>query len=278
MAAGSIFGILSVLFFSEEFMRYKGGCLHVRRSHHFKLKVLILSMCPALFLFGACKKEEPREVRAPKVVMRIKVPVEKKALLQGDATTGQSSPKTSKGTGTAALKKISRTPEKPEAGRYKTRKGDSLFKISGMPEIYGNSLKWPSLFRLNMDQLGGMQVTDTFEHKGLPKGIKIRFVTPEEAKKNLAQVYRKPWVVNVLSSQSSKEIVPAAVLLMKKGYRVYITKTVIKGKGWMRLRAGYYKNRKKAVAAGKVIKTIMNASDAWVAAIGKEERESTGGY
>ncbi|MBW2114720.1 MAG: SPOR domain-containing protein [Deltaproteobacteria bacterium] len=163
-------------------------------------------------------------------------------------------------------------------GYYRTRKGDSLFKVAGRRDVYGNSMKWPSLFRLNMGGLSGMGLSDDFEHKELPVGLGLRFVTSDEAAKNLAKLGRKVWVVNVLSSRTSKKIVPAALKLMKNGYRVYISSAVVKGQEWMRLRVGFFGDRPKATAAGKKIMSVLEADDAWVAKLGELELKGFGGY
>jgi hypothetical protein len=69
-------------------------------------------------------------------------------------------------------------------GFYRVHKGDSLFKIAGLKDIYGDPIKWPSLFRLNMDRLDNIQADDDLEHKELPEGLSLRFVTPHEASEN----------------------------------------------------------------------------------------------
>jgi len=138
-------------------------------------------------------------------------------------------------------------------------------------------MKWPGLYRLNMKRLSGMKNAPDMERQPLFQGIDLRFVTPEEARSCLEGLAPRPWVVNVLSSPASGKIVPAAVRLMKKGYRVYITRTMVKGKRWFRLRAGFYRDRKSAAAAAGKIMTLLDARDAWLARIGKAERDAFGG-
>jgi septal ring-binding cell division protein DamX len=168
--------------------------------------------------------------------------------------------------------------KKKRGGFYRVQKGDTLFKIAGLKDVYRDPLKWPGLFRLNMKSLGTMGITENFQDKELPEGLELKFVTSQEAARNLKNLGTNLWVVNVLSSQKSQKIVPAALKLMKKGYRVYITTVTIKGKEWMRLRAGFFKNRAEATAAADKIKLVFKEDDAWIAKIGKMERERFGGY
>lgn len=169
-------------------------------------------------------------------------------------------------------------PVREVEGTYRVGKGDSLFKIAGREDVYGNPLKWPSLFRLNMSELNGMEISDDFEHKELPENLELRFVTSDEAADNMAKLDKKVWVVNALSSQTSKKIVPAAVKLMKNGYRVYISTAVVKGKEWMRLRVGFFGERARASAEGKKIRSLLESEGVWVASLGKQEVKEFGGY
>ena len=43
--------------------------------------------------------------------------------------------------------------EEPEMGSYTVRQGDSLWAISGMSDIYGDSYQWPLLYRANADEI-----------------------------------------------------------------------------------------------------------------------------
>jgi len=169
-------------------------------------------------------------------------------------------------------------PVEDTEGIYRVRKGDSLFKIAGREEVYGNPFKWPSLFRLNMGELNEMAVSDDLEHRELPAGLGLRFVTPEEASDSRVKLGKRVWVVNALSSQTSKKIVPAAVKLMRNGYRVYISSAVVKGKKWMRLRVGFFGKREEASSEGKKIRSLLEADDAWIDRIGKQEIREFGGY
>ncbi len=258
----------------------EGVGLPVTISHHIGLKIIIFSIFLSLILSGACKNEEHEKFQTQKVTGQIKMPADKKspALTKNPPASSENTPYKAETEASLKQSNHAKEPEKKEPGFYTTKKGDSLYKISGLPEVYDDPLKWPSLLRLNMAKLAEWPVYEDFEHKSLPERIKIKFVTPEEAERNLSQVPKEPWVVNVVSSQTSQKIAPAAIQLIRKGYRVYITKAIVKEEAWMRLRAGFYKDKKDALAAGQDIKALLDARDAWVAQIGKEERESAGSY
>lgn len=43
--------------------------------------------------------------------------------------------------------------EEEEMGSYEVRRGDSLWAISGMSDIYGDPYQWPLIYRANTDQI-----------------------------------------------------------------------------------------------------------------------------
>jgi SPOR domain len=261
--------------------------------HLFRLNVIIaFFFISPVFLGGACSKEEPEEVKAPKVFVRITKPVQKPTIALPAGKEVKKGPEK-----VASPAKMLPAPEKEQPapapkieqpkkkiekkkkdGYYIVQKGDTLFKIAGRKDVYDDPMKWPSLFRINMNKLGTIKISENFQDKEIPEGLDLRFVTSQEAAQNLTKMSAKPWVVNVLSSQNSKKIIPAALKLMKEGYRVYITTVTIKGKEWMRLRAGFFKNRSEATAAANKIKLVFKEDDAWIAKIGKMERERFVGY
>jgi len=162
------------------------------------------------------------------------------------------------------------------AGFYMVQKGDSLYRIAERKEVYNDPMRWPSLFRLNMDKLDQIKVGEGFQHKELPEGLELRFTPSSEAAENLDKLGSKPWVVNVMSVENPGRIVPAAIALMKKGYRVYLSKARIKGKDWVRLRVGFFKDGAEADAVRKEIMPLVK--DAWLAKIGNGELEKFGGF
>jgi len=269
-------------------MQFVGGCSSYRDLLRLNIIVVIFFVLP-IFLGGACSKEEPEEIQAPKVVVRIKKPVqqppmaapEKKKEPEKVASQAKKlpAPEKKQPVPPPRVKHPKKKVEKKKRdGYYRVQKGDTLFKIAGQKDVYDDPLKWPSLFRINMNKLGTMEIVEDFQDKDIPEGLELKFVTSQEAARNLTRLGTTPWVVNVFSSQNAKKIVPAAIKLMKKGYRVYITTVTIKGKEWMRLRAGFFKNRSEATAAAKKIKLVFKEDDAWLAKIGKMERERFGGY
>ena len=151
--------------------------------------------------------------------------------------------------------------------------------------MYGDPIKWPSLFRHNRDKLGQMDETEDFEHQELPEGLELKFLTHGQASENLKKLGQKLWVVNVISEKTSKKIVPPAITLIKKGYHAYIVKATVRGEEWIRLRVGFFKNRSKAASEEKKIMEILknekgwlNNEKTWAVKIGKGELKEFGGY
>jgi len=250
----------------------------------------VLVICLVAFLvWGKYSRQEQPVAQKPKQVIRMKMPVRRAVFVREKAVKALEEKKTigvksaafdknPPGSSQEAKQPEKKKPAKAIDGYYRVRKGDSLFKVAGLKDVYGNPMKWPSLFRLNMGGLSGMGLSDDFENKDLPVGLGLRFVTSDEAAENLTELGKKVWVVNVLSSRTSKKIVPAALKLMKNGYRVYISSAVVKGQEWMRLRVGFFGDRPKATAAGKKIMSVLEADDAWVAKLGELELKEFGGY
>lgn len=254
------------------------------------LMASVLFICLVAFvIWGRYGRNEQKVVQKPKQVIRIKMPVRRAVFVGNKTAIADEEKKTPTIKDTDLDKKPSgaleeekkpekKKPAKEMDGYYRIRKGDSLFKVAGRKDVYDNPMKWPSLFRLNMGGLSGMGLSDDFEHKELPVGLGLRFVTSDEAAENLAKLGKKVWVVNVLSSQTSKKIVPAAIKLMRNGYRVYISSAVVKGKEWLRLRVGFFGDRSKASAAGKKIISLLEADGAWIARLEEKELKEFGGY
>jgi hypothetical protein len=261
-----------------------------------------------------CSEEAPREVQETKVVVSIEKPATERYPVPStpEATTAEEFaleiPQM------AALEKEQLTLSSPlgqseeqkplmEADdHYIVQKGDTLAKIAARSDVYGDPMKWPSLFRLNLDKLGSMRVAEAFdlkwsslfklntetadgtkvlgafEQEALPEGLRIRFFTEQEIKENQANLVKKNWVVNVLSSQNAKDLVPSAIMLMKNGYPVYISNAMVKGQEWMRLRVGFFPTRSEAMAVGKEILSILNTDETWITQVARREVEEFGGY
>jgi hypothetical protein len=65
---------------------------------------------------------------------------------------------------------------------------------------------------------------------------------------------------------------------MKNGYGVYITSARVKGKDWLRLRIGFYKELKDAKTASKKIMALAGVGDAWVTKVDEKEIRAHAGY
>jgi hypothetical protein len=157
------------------------------------------------------------------------------------------------------------------------QKGETLSKIAGREDVYGDPIKWPSLFRHNIDKLGQMEEVEDFEHQELPEGLELKFLTHGQVSENLKKLGQKLWVVNVMSEKTSKKISPPAITLMKSGYHTYITRVTVKGEKWIRIRVGFFEKRSEAVSEEKKIIEILNNEKAWAVKIGKGELEEFGG-
>jgi hypothetical protein len=254
-----------------------------------KFSAILISICLTLFLwFGGCSREEPPPPpdKKDKVVMPIKRPVSQKTdtSVPSKQEKAQEEPEEPAEVKTAAVEEKALKPpeteimEKEEAlekmpGYYIVKKGDSLSSIAGRDDVYGDSLKWPILYRLNMDKLASLEAGEDFLESELPEGVMLKIITPNEAKENLERRLHNVWVVNVLSATTNEKIIPVAIRLIKNGYPVYITRATVKGKDWMRLRVGFFKNKTEVDTEGKKIMSLLNLGNLWVTKIGKELEE-----
>jgi tetratricopeptide (TPR) repeat protein len=143
----------------------------------------------------------------------------------------------------------------------KVRKNDSLADIAGRQDVYGDALKWPSLFRLNRSALEKMRVTESLPSEKLPEGLRLKYVSRDEAAERLVEVGDKLWVVDVASAKSMSGVVPPAILLMRKGYHAYLSKSHLAGEEWIRLRVGFYKDILEALKVSEEVKASLNMSE-----------------
>jgi hypothetical protein len=262
-------------------------------------QALVICMCLTLFLsFGGCSQDEeplpplhgtkvvkpikkpapppPEQVKSsPTTSVGLKRPEPEEKKTEKVKTASVPAKVTEKPVIQAGRKKI---PTKSEPGYYVVKKGDSLASIAGRPDVYGDPLKWPILCRLNMDKLGKMQAREDFADRNLPEGTRLKIVTPDEKMANLKTRANNVWVVNVLSTPNKKEIIPATVKLVEKGYTAYITRTKVKGQDYMRLRVGFFGNKAEADAEGKKIRALLNFGELWKTKAAEEEFKDFGGY
>jgi septal ring-binding cell division protein DamX len=165
-----------------------------------------------------------------------------------------------------------------QEGIYRVQKDDTLSKIAERIDVYGNPLKWTSLFRHNMGNFEDTEPVRDFQNQRLPEGLELKFVTASKASENRAIFGNTVFSVNVLSAETSEKIVPLAIILLKNGYNAYICTATVKGKEWMRLRVGFFKNRSAAAKAGKQISTVVQGMEIWVVKISNTEIQDYCGY
>lgn len=281
---------LNLVVFSRYFSRSAGYLV----THEGMMKTsAIISICLTFLLSClGCSREEPTPppVKKYKVVMPIKKPVPKKAETTLPSKKKKTKEETKEATEvkTAAIEEKTIRPPETEiiekkavveelTGYYIVKKGDSLSSIAGRDDVYGDPLKWPILYRLNMDKLDTLQVGEDFLESELSEGVRLKIITPDEAKENLERRLHNVWVVNVLSATTNEKIIPVAIRLIKNGYPVYITRATVKGKDWMRLRVGFFENKTDANIEEKKIMALLKLGNSWVTKIAKE-LEEFGGY
>jgi tetratricopeptide (TPR) repeat protein len=167
----------------------------------------------------------------------------------------------------------------PEEAFYTVGKDDSFLDIAGRKDVYGDALKWPSLFRLNMRALGNLKVTESLPMERLPEGLRLKYVSRGQASANLAAMVDQAWVVDVASAKAMKDLVPFTILLIRKGYHAYLAKSELAGEQWIRLRVGFYKGILEALTASEKVKAFLNLSETPMPVkIGREEMERFAGY
>lgn len=214
----------------------------------------------------------PREVESPAPEEKPEVQPEEKA--EGEETLPPAAQETAK-------PPASMTPAAPparEAGVYVVKKGESLSGIAGREDVYDDPLKWAILYRLNAEELGELGKGAGLPDQTLPEGLRLKIITPDEAKRNLEKRAGHPWVLNILSATDQEKIVPAAVALMQQGYPVYISSAKVKGKDWMRLRLGFFDTRKSATAEGEKVMALLRFSQLWIAKISEGELRDYGRF
>jgi len=257
-----------------------------------KSSATIISICLTAFLScGGCSREEPPPVKGTKVVRPIKRPAPKKAeeLVTDREEKAKDEPKEAEEVKTAAVEKVAATPPetksterekavKEVAGYYIVKEGESLSGIASREDVYGDPLKWPFLYRRNLDKLAKLPLAKLLPDSKLPEGLRLKIVSLDEVRENLRARRHKPWVVNVVSTTTNERINPFAANLITDGYLVYITHAKVKGKDWTRLRAGFFKDRTDADRQGERIMAMLNLTDSWVTKVEKEELEEFGGY
>jgi hypothetical protein len=163
-------------------------------------------------------------------------------------------------------------------GYYIVKKGESLYDVAEREDVYMDPLKWPILYRLNMDTLGDLQTEEDVVEKGLSEGLRLKITPQDEVKENLNKRSGNRWAINVLSTTSNENIIPLTVTLIKNGYSAYLTQATIKGKVWTRLRVGFFNNKTEVDAEKEKIRSILHLSDLWSVRLGPMEFAEFAGY
>jgi hypothetical protein len=258
-----------------------------------KVLATTISFLALFLLCGGCSKEEPPA--PPKKKFKVVKPIDKTELEKAKTTAAaeEQKPETEAKEGeegkTAALEpEPSQAPEEGSstkepgaeemAGYYMAKKGENLSGIAARADVYKDSLKWPILYRLNMDRLSTVPEAKDFPETELPEGLRLKIVSADEKKENLEKRLDNLWVVNVISDTTHKEINPTAIRLMKNGYPVYIARARVKGKDWLRLRVGFFRSKNEANIEAKKIMTMVKLTNSWVAKIDEKEFKEFGGY
>ena len=254
----------------------------------------ILICLTLLSIGGGCskkKEEQPLPVPRQKIVKPIIMPVPKKLETPSPSKASETKAKetasaedgakdsaeTSASGGSGSSSDKIETLVEEDAGFYLVKKGDSLAGIAGKRDVYNDPLKWPILYRHNLDKLDDLEITADFSERKLSEGLKLKILTPDEVGINLAGRPDNLWVINIVSATYSEKVVPHAVRLIKKGYPVYITSAKVKGKDWTRLRLGFFKDRIEADEQGKKIMTMFKLVGYWSTKVSREYEEF-GGY
>ncbi|HUU41606.1 MAG TPA: SPOR domain-containing protein [Desulfatiglandales bacterium] len=163
-------------------------------------------------------------------------------------------------------------------GNYTVKKGECLSSIAAGEDVYKDPLKWPALYRLNLEKLRTLKLGPIAPDTELPEGTILKTTTSHEIEKDSKTKPQNVWTINVVSTTSDEKIPPVATRLIENGYPAYITRVQLKDKEWMRLRVGFFKNKTRAEAEGKKIMAMLDLDDSWVAKAGEKEVEEFGGY
>jgi hypothetical protein len=266
---------------------YFGDFFRIQEKVMAAFSTTILICLLSMAWFSGCSSDEKPQspLPPPKIVKPIAKPAPKdpvSPLSQDEGKGGietrtsltiETASKTRPGLPTAQKQKA----PQEEGGYHTVRNGESLASIAGLQGTYRDPLKWPLIFRTNLDKLENLSAGEDLPGTPLPEGMRLRIVTPEEAKKNVQNRTGHDWVINVLSSTSEEEIALAAVVLAKKGYPIYITQGQVKGREWMRLRVGFFESKRDAEALGKKIQELLNLGDPWITKADQEEFREFGG-
>lgn len=181
----------------------------------------------------------------------------------------------------SAAAALSSKPSPSSAGEVfcKVGKNESLLDLAGRQDVYGDVLKWPSLFRHNLRTMEKMKAVETLPAGKLPEGLRLKYVSREQASEKRVAMGDRLWGVEVASARAMQALVPSAIALMRKGYAVYLSSSRLAGEEWIRLKVGFYENILEALKASEDIKALLKMPDSPMPMkIDEKEFEQVAGY
>ena len=246
-------------------------------SHRSSLALLggVLFLCVFLLLLGKCSKDpESGKQEEARTLVREKVPPRP---FKADIPLMEKPPRTGKYEARSGGSPGTQESPKDTGSFYKTRAGDTLFAIAARPQVYGDGDKWPSLVRLNLSRLT-IEELEGLQYKELPAGLELKYMKPGEAAAKIKDLGDGAWVVNAFSTRDEDNVAPAAVTLIRQGYRVYVSRAQVDGNEWLRVRAGFFPDRETAESEAARIATLLEDDRAWVARLEGAELKEYAGY
>ncbi len=256
-------------------MRFRGHS--TTSSHRSSLALLggVLFLCVFLLFLGKCfKDQEPGKQEEARTLIRDKVPPRP---VKADIPLMEKPPRPGKYEARPGGAPSLQESPKETGSLYKTRAGDTLFAIAARPQVYGDGDKWPSLVRLNLGRLT-IEGLKGLQYKELPAGLELKYMRPAEAAENIKEFGDGAWVVNAFSTRDEDNVAPAAVTLIRQGYRVYVSRAQMDGKEWLRVRAGFFPDRETAESEAARIATLIEDDRAWVANLEGAALKEYAGY
>lgn len=261
------------------------GCRPRRRSLPYRLGILMVAF-QAMISWG-CSEEKQPEPPIPQVLVRMQFPASPGPAMtspRGGDPAAEDRPASGilepvkaglvereiKGDHAAAVTGDMEKPL-PREGVYRVRPGDTLAGIASKKEVYGNPLKWTCLYRLNREELRRFGEREGLPDGPLPEGMELTYATPGRTSQRGRRPGRPVWVVNVVSSKAQDQIVPVALQLLEGGYGAYIARAEVRGEGWMRLRVGFFRDKKQATEAAEELSRVIHSKGPWVAKADDEE-------
>lgn len=170
------------------------------------------------------------------------------------------------------------TEEEEMEAYYIVKKGESLYDVASREDVFGNKLKWPILYQLNIDTLANLKTEGDVVERALPEHLKLRILNPDTVEENLEKRSNRRWAINVLSTTTNEKVVPITMTLIRNGHSAYLTSATVKGKDWTRLRVGFFTSKAEADVQGKKIRDLLHISDLWSVKLGPMEFAEFAGY